>query len=191
MALAKIQLRGELADMFASEIEANVACVRDAVDALEANFPGIRPYLLNSGDRGIFFHVRAGILELDETQIYLPTGSQTIVITPVIAASGSFGKIIAGVALLGLGLTGVGFLGISASTLALTGGVMILQGVLGLFNKPKAEAESEEKKTSLVFNGPVNTTAAGGVVPVVFGELIVGSQVISAWISVKTVVDDD
>lgn len=42
--------------------------------------------------------------------------------------------------------------------------------------------DSPQNQASYVFNGPVNTTAQGGPVPVLYGELEIGSAVASAGI---------
>jgi predicted phage tail protein len=190
MPLTTIYLKGDLADLFTAQFRANVNSVREAIRALEANFNGFRQHLMRSDQQGIGYKVVVGeAWELDQSQLLVPTGRSPITIIPVVGGSGVAGKIIAGAALLGLGLTGVGLLGFSAATVALTGGVLLLGGIMSLFNRPKDD--KDEKKATLAFNGPVNTVGAGGVVPVVYGELIVGSQVISAQIRTETQLEDD
>ena len=49
---------------------------------------------------------------------------------------------------------------------------------------PVPDAPSEETPNSFQFNSPVNTSIAGLPVPILFGERIVGSVVISAGINV-------
>jgi predicted phage tail protein len=49
------------------------------------------------------------------------------------------------------------------------------------------DGESTDEKPSFLFNGPMNTVTAGGVVPVVYGEHWVGSKVISAGIKVEDI----
>ncbi len=49
------------------------------------------------------------------------------------------------------------------------------------------EIDGTTGRTSYLFNGPQNTTREGGPVPVGYGRLIVGSQVISAAYSVRNV----
>lgn len=189
MPLTTIYLKGDLADRFTAEFRADINSAREAIRALEANFDGFRQHLVQSHEDGVGYRILVGEdWELDASQLLLPTGRSPITIIPVVGGSGGVGKIIAGAAMLGLGLTGVGLLGLTASTTALTGGVLLLGGLVGMFNRPKDE---EEKKTTLAFNGATNTVGSGGVVPVVYGELIVGSQVISAQIRTVTELEDD
>ena len=54
-----------------------------------------------------------------------------------------------------------------------------------LASTSKSDQASEDKRDpSYIFNGPVNTMAQGHPVPIGYGEMIVGSAVISAGISV-------
>jgi predicted phage tail protein len=60
---------------------------------------------------------------------------------------------------------------------------LVFAGVSALlFAPPKSQGPSErpENKPNTYFNGPVNTIAQGHPVPIGYGELIVGSAVISA-----------
>jgi predicted phage tail protein len=192
--LTKIYLKGDLADKFTPELQACVSCAREAIWALEANYPGFRQYMVQSYESGMGYRVLVGeAWELRDDQLDLPTGRSTITIIPVVGGGGGpIGKIGLGIGMLALGLTGVGIplVGLTASTMALTGGVLLLSGLMGLFNRPKDD-KKEGRETSLIFNGAVNTVASGGVVPVVYGELLVGSQVISAGIRVVTEMFDD
>ncbi len=99
----------------------------------------------------------------------------------MIAGAGTIGRIIGGVALLGLGLTGVGFLGISATTLALTGGAMLLGGISSLFGRQESP-DAKESKKSIGFNNPSTTVKEGGRVPIIYGVTIAGLYVVSARI---------
>jgi predicted phage tail protein len=71
-----------------------------------------------------------------------------------------------GVAIIGAGLT------------------LLASGVVGLLTKPPKFEDFREiesgGKTSYLFSGPANIIGEGGPVPVGYGRLIVGSQVISA-----------
>jgi predicted phage tail protein len=183
MALIKIKLFGELATKFTKEFSAEVRTVRDAIAALEVNFKGFREYLLNSDSMGVDFKVLIGetweLCKPDEVFLPIPQRRE-ICITPVVRGSGKVGRIIAGVALIGLGIAGVGFLGLSAFQVGLLGGSLLLGGLFG-GQTSAPDPETEEAK-SYIFNGPTNTVAQGNRVPIVFGTLLVGSQVISASI---------
>ncbi len=62
---------------------------------------------------------------------------------------------------------------------------LLAAGITVLLSKPPSfsdfrEIDGSTGRTSYLFNGPENTTREGGPVPVGYGELMVGSQVISA-----------
>lgn len=63
------------------------------------------------------------------------------------------------------------------------GGALLLGGVSQMLT-PVPDAPSEETPNSFQFNSPINTSIAGLPVPILFGERIVGSVVISAGINV-------
>ena len=183
MPLIKIKLFGEMAERFCSEFTADIRTVRDAIAALEINFKGFREYLLNSDSLGIDFNVLVGgtweLCKPDE--VFLPVPQQReICITPVVRGSGKVGRIIAGAALIGLGIAGVGFLGLSAFQVGLLGATLLLGGLFG--GQTEAPDPEDDEAKSYVFNGPTNTVAVGNRVPIVFGTVLTGSQVISASI---------
>ena len=60
---------------------------------------------------------------------------------------------------------------------------MVLLGVSQMLT-PVPPAPTEETPNSFQFNSPINTSIAGLPVPILFGERIVGSVVISAGINV-------
>jgi predicted phage tail protein len=122
---------------------------------------------------------------------------------PVVAGASGIGKVIAGAVLIAFApqLAGVfgavagtsttaavaGFAGITASTFSSIGVSLIVGGVSQMLFSPQTQsisAEREENKPSFIFNGAVNTTRQGNCVPICYGRMIVGSQVISAGLSV-------
>lgn len=179
-----IRLFGEMAEKFTESFTAEVRTVREAIACLEINFKGFREYLLRSGERGVNFNVLVGDsweLVKDE-EVFLPVPQQKdICLTPVFGGSGRIGTIIAGVTLLGLGIAGVGFLGLSSFQIGLLGATLLLQGLFG--GQTKAPDPEETDVKSYVFNGPVNVVSSGNRIPLVFGTVLVGSQVISAAIT--------
>jgi len=178
-----ITLCGELADIFTEQITVAVSSVAEAIAALRANFPGFATCLYEAAQRGVGYQIKVGFQEVDETQLYSPISKSvnTIRIIPVIAGAGTVGRIIGGVALLGLGLAGVGFLGLSSTTLALTGGAMLLGGISSLFGR-QASPDAKESKKSLTFGGPSTTVKEGGRVPIIYGVIVAGLYVVSAKI---------
>lgn len=196
MPLATIHLYDELAQEFTSSLVADITSTRDAVDALQANYPTFRQTIIRQASEGYAYKIVVGdSWQLGEEDLEKPIGRQSIHFYPVIAGSGNIGKIVLGVALLGVGLLATGpILGVSATTIALVGGSLALQGILGLFANPTTEDPNteDETKPSLVMSGVVNTVASGGRIPIAYGRgLICGSQVISAAVRSTYIEFDD
>ena len=136
-----------------------------------------------------------------EEEIHHPIGQEDIHIVPVISGAGGNNtfKILAGVALIGLAFaTGGGSLaaitaakGFTAAKVMLSVGVSLtLQGVSGvLFPLPKPQEFKSEQdpQLSFSFSGTQNTSRAGTPVPIVYGEIITGSVVISGAIDTQQV----
>ena len=89
------------------------------------------------------------------------------------------------------GTTGLGvgtFLGIGAGTAIMAGAALAIAGVTALSMKPPAFVDDAEidldngagGARSYLFNGPANTVREGGPVPIGYGRLVVGSQIIQS-----------
>jgi predicted phage tail protein len=210
--LRKIVLHGRLGKKFGREFEFDVATVAEGVRALCALVPG---FVEEMAKGHYTIRVRAkSQTYFDENMLHLDIGNaHTIHITPRAegAKSGGLGKIILGVLIIGAAIAfapGVGiglaaktgtfaagmaqaaFLGISYGTIALFGATIALSGLaLMLAPTPKIGnyGDREKEPQSLMFNGPVNTREQGGAVPLVYGEMIVGSVMISAGLVAEDV----
>ena len=201
--LRKLKFYGELAEFVGhKEFEIEASTIPKAVSFLVNNFPQIEPYMNPQ-----YYQVKVGDYAVDEKEIQLPIGQQEdIHIVPVIAGAGrGVGKILLGAALIataffvpqGLALkkgiaTGFGFAkaGALAKGLVYVGASLMLQGVSDLLfplPKPKEFNSEEDPRISFNFGGTQNTGRAGTPVPVVYGEIITGSVVISGAIDTEQV----
>lgn len=187
-----IMLYGFLGEQFGRVHRYDVASPLEAVRALSATIKGFKQALVDGG----YYRVTVagkGSLDIEETG--LPCSSrETIRIVPVVAGSGGIFKVVLGATLIafsgGLFAPALGSVGLFGTTLGSLAGSFGTSLVLGgisqlLFAPPSAPESREEVKNrpSFAFNGAVNTTKQGGAVPVCFGRVIVGSQVISAGLS--------
>ena len=153
-------------------------------------------------------------MTLDE--LHDPAGQQEIKIVPVLAGAGggAGGRILAGIGLIALafliGPAAGGFLGIgaglgSAAGAGLVGGAfasavgfiglsLVIGGVSQLLtptpkiNAPGTQQDNNDPRKSYSFSGIQQTSRQGVPVPIVYGETIVGSVVISAGIDTVQVV---
>lgn len=112
----------------------------------------------------------------------------SIDIVPVLEGDeGDAAQIIIGVLLIVVGVVlniyagGAGGLG---NAMVLAGIGLIVNGIINLLSTPPNPDDYDEKKddygTSYLFSGPQNTIREGGPVPVGYGRLLIGSQVIAA-----------
>ena len=190
--LRKIKLYGKLAKFVGHRIlEADVATAAEAVRFLVANWPELERHMADQ-----HYRVTVGTYDLDLEELHDPAGQQEIKIVPVVAgAGGATGRIILGALLIaGAFFTGgatIGLLGLAApvalsSVLLFTGASLVIGGVAQLLTPtpkvPTGPDTQNDPRKSYSFSGVQNTSRQGVPVPIVYGETIVGSVVISAGI---------
>jgi len=199
--LRKVKLYGKLKEFVGhKEFEVQVDNVAKAVSFLIHNFPGLEEHMSPQ-----YYQVKVGNYDIDKDEIDYPVGRQDIHFIPVIAgAGGNVGKIFGGAALIGLSFMsfgtsaglGVAFskgfakVGLIQKGIFGIGAALTLQGVSEmLFPLPKPQEFNSEEDPRLSFNfgGVQNTSRAGTPVPIVYGEIITGSVVISAATDVNQV----
>lgn len=193
-----IRLYGELGKSFGRVHQYQVSTPAEAIRAMMATIKGFKQAMIDGGQ----YRVSVGRkIDLDLTHTAAPVSDkESISIIPVVAGSGGFGKVLVGAALVSFAVfapyaSTTLFAGTAAATTvgAIAGNLgiaLILGGVSELlFKPPKAPemAERPENMPSFMFNGAVNTTRQGNPVPVCYGRMIVGSQVISAGLSVEQI----
>ncbi len=178
--------------------ELDVFNAAEAIKALCANFVGLDKWFIDSGDDGIAYKVLLGENEVGEDNIedllYPWSEKEVFHITPVLAGSGGrWGRIIGGIALIGIGIAsggatwaGMGFIGSTAGTFsmaALAGNIgiaLVLGGIAEMLTPVPKEPPDSRKLQSYSFSGIEQTTSQGGPVPIIYGKCFVGSAVLSA-----------
>ncbi len=186
----EIRLYGHLRKRFGAKFRLHVASPAEAVRALCTLLPGFRQYLQTHSAPG--YHVFVGKESLPEDQLALTAGAHPIKIVPAIEGAREAMPIILGavLALTGFGGLAAGItLGMTAATaqtvftgLMISGGLMMLQGVVSLLTQPPEMDTGREAsiKESYSFNGPRTNTTQGAPVPVGYGRLMVGGALISS-----------
>lgn len=186
-------LYGHLAEKFGKKHRLAVKSPAEAIRAFCANYPHFRQAVIDGGG----YRILAGKEDrANGDGLHIPT-SKAIKIVPVVSGASGLGKVLAGAALIGLsfvpGLQAPlfsvtsGFLaGVSVASIAGSIGFSLVLGGISsaLFSPSRAGAsgnsERPENRPSYNFNGAINTTGQGGPVPLCYGRLRVGSQLISA-----------
>lgn len=200
--MRRIHLHGRLKRLFGGPFNLHVNSVHEAIRCLSANFhaqkfdsevvKGSYFVFIGPGKKGeAWDEERLALLLPPQREIHIypaPRGGKR----------SGLGKIIAGVALIGLtvlsggmsaplfgGALGAGFTG---GTVALVGASLALSGVASLLTKPPktpnmGNFESPEERPSFLLSTPVNTSMEGSPIPIVGGRMRVGSLVISSGVS--------
>lgn len=186
--MKKIVLYGELAKRFGKTHFFAVKNVSEAVRALKVNFKGFEDFMCGAHKYGVGFKVFVGncsLSEIDEIKDPI-SDRETIRLVPAILGAGGPLKIFIGAVLIGAGVVLAPFSAGTSTGLIAAGSGLVIGGIATLLTKiPNADLSGNsnpDKKTSYVFNGPVNSTIQGGAVPVGYGRLIIGSIIISAGI---------
>jgi predicted phage tail protein len=193
--LRTIRIYGRLAKFLKRrKFEAEVSSAAEAVRFLLANFPQLEQHMVDQ-----HYRVSVGSYDLTEQELGDPSGEQEIKIVPVVTGAGTVGRIIAGVALVALSLLfapgaalagGLFTLGPTAVSIGVGIGVsLVLGGVAQLLTPvprtvpPGSTSDTvKDPRKSYSFSGIQNTSRQGLPVPIVYGETLVGSVVISAGI---------
>jgi predicted phage tail protein len=209
--LKKVKLYGELAEKYGKEWSLDIDSPKEAVRALIANNPGFVQFVGTSEDRGVGYKISVGgtYLEDPANEIYNPSGKQEIKIIPVILGAKKDGMklVIMGALLIWGGWAAAKFAADAAAVAAATGGTAaysasaaatgiavgavggaatkigwnLVIGGVGALLTPSPDVIDETNNYS--FSGPVNTVKQGVPVPICYGQLLVGSSVISSGIS--------
>lgn len=189
--LVHVKLLGALGRVVGRNHEFDISTPSEAFKALAANYPTFLEHLYQSGAAGVGYRVLIGDTDLEELELILPIKSfSPLIIVPVPTGSGGgVGRILIGAALIGGAIAAgpAGILGVSSVTIGLTGGALVASGISKLLSPTPKAPNTESTKNSFLFNGPVNTSAQGNVVPICYGRLVVGSQLISASITTAKV----
>ena len=202
--LRKLKLYGQLAEFIGhKEFEIKVNSVSQAVSFLIHNFPEVERFM---GPK--YYQVKVGSYNIGENELSYPVGQEDIHFIPAISGAGrGMGKVLLGAALIGgaflfTPLTMGSFFspivapGSFAAAMPLTkaaigiGAALVLSGVSDmLFPLPEPQKFNSEEDPQLSFNfsGVQNTSRAGTPVPIVYGEIITGSVVISAAVDTNQV----
>lgn len=177
--LVKVNLHGILAAKYGASHEFAIRTPREAVWALDANFPGFyrefvkqERYIIVADDELRDGDSAAEITFARELHLVPKIEGQDPITLAATAITWATGGVIAG----------------TAATII--GGILVVGILFGLsmLLRPKQEdKEDEAKDESYAFTGPENVTTQGAAVPLIYGRVFCGSVVISAGLSVSDV----
>lgn len=186
-----VRLYGVLGARFGRVHRLAVNSASEAIRALGILLPGFERFLMESKDNGLTYSVFMGKDNIPQERLCAPAGNDDIRFAPMLIGSKRAGALqtIVGAVLIVVGtiITG-GTFGAGApfgSGLIMMGASMVMGGVMQMLSpvpKGLGAQDSPNNRASYSFNGPVNTSAQGNPVGLLYGQLIVGSSVISAGI---------
>ncbi|MBB1624257.1 tail assembly protein [Achromobacter sp. UMC71] len=188
-----VRLYGWLGARFGREHRLAVTSPAEAVRALCVLLPGFEKALSDSEQNGVRFACFAGRRNLSEDELRHPVGRDTIRIAPILAGAKNGGvfQTVLGAVLIAVaafytgGLAAAFQAGGLVQATATLGLSMMLGGIAQMLSPQQrvlSARDGPENGASYNFNGPVNTTAQGNPVPLLYGEMFVGSATISAGI---------
>jgi predicted phage tail protein len=199
-----IKVYGSLAKFLGHRsFKAAVSTPAEAIRFLLANFPKLEGHMAQHHYKVTTGRLQLAIADHPEVLGYPVAESEAIRIIPVVAGAGSgFGQIAAGIGLIALALInpfGAAMIGSFAISSALPavgaiGFSLALGGVAQLLT-PTAQTSAvtsgtdsfNDPRKSYSFSGIQNVSRQGVPVPIVYGETIVGSVVISSGINTEEI----
>ncbi|EKK4012354.1 tail assembly protein [Cronobacter sakazakii] len=190
--LKTVRLYGALGARFGRVHRLVIASPAEACRALSVIIPGFEQYMQTAHLRGLRFAVFRGKKNIGQDELKHNSGEEDIRIAPVIAGSkrgGVLQTILGAVLVVGalaLGPVGIGAIaGSTAMSIGLMGGSMMIGGVVQMLSPQPgglASRQDPDNAPSYAFGGPVNTTAMGNPVGLLYGEREIGGAIVSAGI---------
>jgi predicted phage tail protein len=195
--MRKVILLGTLGDKYGSNWEMEADTYQEIFSCIEANYPSFRKTLIDIAEAGGDLDIQSGDKFLEVEEMFYPVDSDTIIITPIPAgAKSGSAKIMAAIAIVALAFILSPVLGpggiyaaaaagkVGATYFAVTAAFLLaanlaITGIMQLL-APDPSVDNDDK--DYLFAGPENTIAEGSVVPVLFGEMIVGGVTISSGV---------
>lgn len=189
--LREIRVYGQLAEFLGQRVfHAVVSSAAEAIRFLCANFPQLEAHMSER-----HYRVSTGRHQIGLDELHDPSGQAVIRIAPVVGgAGGALGRIAIGAALIAASFftAGVAIAGIGVSSVLFgVGASLALGGIAQLLTPTPRLATGEnsdaDPRKSYSFSGVQNTSRQGVPIPVIYGEVLTGSIVISAGIDVTQV----
>ena len=156
-------LHGDMAEDFCESINLNVSTIREFFDSLSSNFPRFRKYYLNKCLNGVqYVFVDDNKDQLEYYCQDIPFTAESYHVMPVIEGAAAFGAF--------------------AGSFAMGYAMQMAMDKLQLIEDDGTPEYEKITTNSFIYNNNENTIEQGTPIPVVYGQLRVGSKVISSSI---------
>jgi predicted phage tail protein len=174
--MTHVRLHGILAREFGHTFPLNVGNSKDVLHALDANNEGFIARIVNLQKEGCLYEIIIDKKRVNHTEeLQNRHNPTTIDLVPAVAGSG----------IIAVGSLMLGVLGSGTFLAALAKAVLFAAISYALSPKPEVEQmeiTADASKESLIFSNTVNTASQGAPLPIGYGRLKVGSQVVQATI---------
>jgi len=191
--LRTVRFHGPMVDIFGPKFEYRAHNVPKVLEAMKNLLDGFERYMLEAHKRGLTFAVFVGKRNIGQDELELTKGTEDIHLVPVVIGSKRAGlfQTVLGVALIGAAIAfspaGLGVFSATGgwTSMAYAGAAMSLGGVVQMLSPQMGGLrmrQDQDNKPSYAFGGPVNTTAQGNPVGVLYGTREIGGAIISAGI---------
>lgn len=210
--MQRVRLLGELGERYGTEhIYYNLRTPADAIKLLCINMPELQQELMTAHERGIGYRVLQADQDMGYSDLQLPLGQNDLVLVPAIAGSGrGFTQVLVGIGIVAASLLipglGFGLAGSTVTSIGLLGGALALGGVAQLLSPqpvlptlgnqrfgsgtnastrgPQSLTRGADGQQSYAYTGAANTVGVGQTIPVAYGKVLIGSQLLSANVEV-------
>ena len=188
MALIEVKLLGELGRRFGRQYSFVADSPREVMSALCNQLEGFKQYMSTAHENGVGFRlVNDDPYGMDYDNVMM--GCNRLIIAPIVSGAGTIGRILIGVALVGLAFVPFGgaFAGFAlAKGFALGSGLLfssglslILTGVASLLTPAVQTPSSDtQRKDSFLFDRAAELTTQGNPVPILYGRFLAASPLI-------------
>ena len=188
MALIEVKLLGELGRRFGRQYSFVADSPREVMSALCNQLEGFKQYMSTAHENGVGFRlVNDDPYGMDYDNVMM--GCNRLIIAPIVSGAGTVGRILIGVALVGLAFVSFGgaFAGFAAAKgFALGSGLLFssglslnLTGVASLLTPAVQTPSSDtQRKDSFLFDRAAELTTQGNPVPILYGRFLAASPLI-------------
>lgn len=176
-----VHLHGQLKELAPDGVTLEVDNIPQLLRALESIYPEFREKLKEAKEYAFIRKSGEQFLEITEAELGFPLDTEELHIIPSIDGSGF--EIAAYFALQGAAYYAVGIALNVVFSLALSA----VASALSPTPKSAGAANPREETPSYIFRGAQNITQPGTALPLVYGEVLTGSVVISVGISAEDI----
>lgn len=179
-----IRFHGVLRERFGKEYRLQVNSIKEGMQLLAVQIPGLEQFLLNAHLHGLRFAVFTDKRKtISEQEIDMDTGAELIRIIPVVEGAGGNGifQTILGAVMIVIGAVAMHFAQPWGASLIGAGIGMMVGGIAQML-MPKTQTDdsnSDGNRANHGFGSAVTTVAQGNPVPLLYGEFEVGGFVLN------------